>query len=72
MRARMRRAVWPVDLEADVRERVDFEKLLAESDVLSIHIHLSEENRSLIDAAYALARMKARRGGHQHQSRGDH
>jgi D-3-phosphoglycerate dehydrogenase len=38
-------------------ERVDFERLLAESDVLSIHVHLTEENRGLIDAA-ALARMK--------------
>jgi D-3-phosphoglycerate dehydrogenase len=38
-------------------EKVDFEKLLAESDVLSIHIHLAEVNRKLIDAG-AMARMK--------------
>ena len=48
--------VRPVELAPGV-ERVDFERLLAESDVLSIHIHLSEENRKLIDAA-ALAKMK--------------
>lgn len=38
-------------------ELVEFGRLLAESDVLSIHIHLTEENRGLIDAA-ALAQMK--------------
>src|SRR6185437_10574491 len=38
-------------------ESVNFEKLLAESDVLSLHIHLTDENRNLIDAA-TLARMK--------------
>jgi D-3-phosphoglycerate dehydrogenase len=38
-------------------EMVSFERLLAESDVLSIHIHLTDENRRIIDAA-ALARMK--------------
>jgi D-3-phosphoglycerate dehydrogenase / 2-oxoglutarate reductase len=36
---------------------VSFERLLEESDVLSIHIHLTEQNRRLIDAS-ALARMK--------------
>jgi len=30
-------------------EMVDFDRLLAASDVLSIHIHLTEENRGLID-----------------------
>ncbi len=38
-------------------ERVDFARLLAESDALSIHIHLTEENRRLISAD-AMARMK--------------
>lgn len=38
-------------------ERVDFDTLLRQSDVLSIHIHLNEQNRGLINAA-ALARMK--------------
>lgn len=38
-------------------EIVDFERLLAESDVLSIHIHLTEANRMIIDAA-VLSRMK--------------
>lgn len=39
-------------------DRVDFEALLRQSDVLSIHIHLNEQNRGLIDAA-ALAKMKS-------------
>ncbi len=38
-------------------ELVDFDTLLRESDVLSLHIHLTEENRGLIDAD-AFARMK--------------
>jgi len=38
-------------------ERVDLDRLLRESDVLSIHIHLTEENRGLIDR-HALAKMK--------------
>jgi D-3-phosphoglycerate dehydrogenase / 2-oxoglutarate reductase len=38
-------------------ELVSFDRLLAESDVLSIHVHLTDDNRGLIDAA-ALARMK--------------
>jgi D-3-phosphoglycerate dehydrogenase len=38
-------------------ELVDFADLLAESEVLSIHIHLTEENRKLINAE-AFARMK--------------
>ena len=36
-------------------EIVDFERLLRESDVLSIHIHLTEENRGLINTgAFAM------------------
>ena len=38
-------------------ELVDFETLLRESDVLSIHVHLTEDNRGLIDRE-ALAAMK--------------
>ena len=38
-------------------EMVAIERLLAESDVLSIHIHLTDENRGLIGAA-AFAQMK--------------
>lgn len=38
-------------------ERVDFDTLLARSDVLSIHIHLTEENRGLISRE-AFAKMK--------------
>lgn len=38
-------------------ERVDFDTLLARSDVLSIHIHLTDDNRGLISRA-AFARMK--------------
>ena len=38
-------------------ERVDFETLLKESDAISIHIHMTPENRHLFDAA-VLARMK--------------
>ena len=48
--------IRPVDMAPAV-ERVGFDQLLAESDVLSIHIHLTEENRRLINAA-ALAKMK--------------
>jgi D-3-phosphoglycerate dehydrogenase len=48
--------IRPVDMAPEI-ERVSFDKLLDESDVLSIHIHLTEENRKLIDAR-ALARMK--------------
>lgn len=36
---------------------VDFDTLLGESDVLSVHIHLTEANRGLLDAG-AFARMK--------------
>ena len=45
------------DFQAPGVERVDFDTLLAQSDVLSIHIHLTEENRGLISRA-ALAKMK--------------
>ena len=38
-------------------EMVRFDRVLAESDVLSIHIHLTEKSRGLIDAK-ALAKMK--------------
>jgi D-3-phosphoglycerate dehydrogenase len=38
-------------------ERVDFDTLLAESDVLSIHIHLTDENRGLISRE-AFGKMK--------------
>jgi len=38
-------------------EMVDFDTLLKESDILSIHIHLTEENRGLIDAQ-AFSKMK--------------
>jgi D-3-phosphoglycerate dehydrogenase len=38
-------------------ELVDFDKLIRNSDVLSIHIHLTPENRGLIDRE-AIARMK--------------
>jgi len=38
-------------------EQVSFEQLLRESDILTIHIHLTEENRRLIDRK-ALASMK--------------
>lgn len=37
--------------------RVDFDTLLAESDVLSIHVHLTEENRGLINRE-AFTKMK--------------
>lgn len=43
--------------EAPGVERVDFETLLANSDVLSIHIHLTEENRGLISRE-AFGKMK--------------
>ena len=36
---------------------VDFETLLRESDILSIHVHLSEKTRGLVDA-HALRKMK--------------
>lgn len=39
------------DFEAEGVERVSFDRLLAESDVISIHIHLTEENRGLISTA---------------------
>jgi D-3-phosphoglycerate dehydrogenase len=48
--------VRPVEPASGV-EMVPFGRLLAESDVLSIHIHLTDANRGLINAA-ALARMK--------------
>jgi D-3-phosphoglycerate dehydrogenase len=38
-------------------EMVSFDRLLAESDVLSIHIHLTEENRGLV-GAQSFARLK--------------
>ena len=38
-------------------EAVDLDRLLRESDVISIHIHLTESNRGLFDAA-TLAKMK--------------
>jgi phosphoglycerate dehydrogenase-like enzyme len=38
-------------------ERVDFDRLLTDSDVLSLHVDMTEENRGLIDAP-TLARMK--------------
>lgn len=47
----------PVDMAGVAFERVSFDRLLRESDVISIHIHLTPENRKLIDAA-ALAKMK--------------
>jgi D-3-phosphoglycerate dehydrogenase len=42
---------------ADGVTMVDFETLLRQSDVLSVHIHLTEETRGLLDER-ALARMK--------------
>jgi len=42
---------------ADGVRRVDFDTLLRESDVLSIHVHLTEENRNLIDRE-AIKKMK--------------
>jgi len=41
----------------DFVEYVDFDTLLNRSDILSIHVHLSEDNRHLLNAA-AVARMK--------------
>jgi len=38
-------------------EQVSFERLLRESDILSVHVHLTQENRRLIDGE-ALAKMK--------------
>lgn len=43
---------------ADGVEMVNFDTLLRESDVLSIHIHLTPENTNLIDSA-AFAKMKS-------------
>ena len=48
--------VREVPLAADVR-RVTFDELLRTSDVLSIHVHLTEANRGLINAS-AFAAMK--------------
>lgn len=45
------------DVKVPGVEVVDFETLLAESDAISIHIHLTEANRGLFDAA-VLAKMK--------------
>ncbi|MBN1556486.1 MAG: hypothetical protein JXA11_17225 [Phycisphaerae bacterium] len=39
-------------------EKVDFETLLRQSDCISIHIHLTEENRNLFDST-VLGKMKA-------------
>lgn len=39
------------DFEAEGVERASFDRLLSESDVISIHIHLTEENRGLISTA---------------------
>lgn len=43
--------------EAEGVTRVSFDELLAESDVLSIHVHLTEDNRHLLNAS-AFGRMK--------------
>lgn len=48
--------VKPVDVPEWV-EQVDFDRLLVESDVLSVHVHLTAENRRLLSRE-ALARMK--------------
>lgn len=45
------------DVSIDGVEMVGFDTLLRESDALSIHVHLNEETRGLIDAP-ALSRMK--------------
>jgi len=47
--------VRPVDLPAV--ERVSFDRLFEESDIVTVHIHLTEENRNLINKD-VLARMK--------------
>jgi len=47
--------VRPID--APGVEMVDFDTLLGTADVISIHVHLTDANRSLIDAA-AFAKMK--------------
>lgn len=47
--------VRPVDLPGV--ERVSFDRLFAESDIVTLHIHLTEENRKLINRD-VLARMK--------------
>ena len=36
---------------------VDFERLLTESDVLSVHVHLTDANRNLL-TAQAIGRMR--------------
>ncbi len=56
---RMRVLTWDIRkvTPADGVELVSFERLLRESDVLSIHIHLTDENRGLINSK-ALAKMK--------------
>jgi D-3-phosphoglycerate dehydrogenase len=46
-----------LDIDLPGVEKVDFEQLLRESDVLSIHIHLTDENRNLFDQD-AFAMMK--------------
>lgn len=48
----------PVDMAGVTFQRVSFDRLLRESDVLSIHIHLTEANRKLLNAE-ALAKMKS-------------
>lgn len=45
------------DFESPDVERVDFDTLLAQSDVLTIHIHLTEDNRGLLSRE-VLAKMK--------------
>jgi len=45
------------EIESDWVEQVDFDTLLRESDILSIHIHLTEENRGLIGRE-AFSKMK--------------
>lgn len=48
----------PADVEREIgAEFVDPETLLRESDILSLHLHLNDQTRGLIDRA-ALARMK--------------
>ena len=48
----------PVDMAGVTFQRVSFDRLLRESDVLSIHIHLTEANRKLLNGE-ALAKMKS-------------
>jgi D-3-phosphoglycerate dehydrogenase len=47
----------PVDFSIDNVERVDFDTLLRESDVICLHLHLRENTRNLIDSE-AFAKMK--------------